>query len=256
MKLQIEHIEKTYSTNENGRRLRIINDLSLEIEGSGLVCLVGPSGCGKSTLLRLIAGLEAPDSGLLAMDGKSIDGPHADRGMIFQDYALFPWRSVQKNVEFGLEVKGVPVRDRAAAAARLIRMVGLAGFENRFPHQLSGGMRQRVAIARALATDPKVILMDEPFASLDSQVRKQMQHELLRILQEARKTIIFVTHSVEEAVYLGDRVVVLTGRPARVKADYRLDLARPRDQLNEDFIRYRRLLLSQLEAPENGVAGG
>ena len=250
MKLQISHIDKTYSTNENGHRLRIISDLSMEIEGSELVCLVGPSGCGKSTLLRLIAGLEQPDSGDIQMDGQTIDGPHADRGMIFQDYALFPWRSVQKNVEFGLEVRSVPVRDRAAVTAKLIRMVGLAGFENRYPHQLSGGMRQRVAIARALAADPKVILMDEPFASLDSQVRKQMQLELLRILQEAQKTIVFVTHSVEEAVYLGDRVVVLTGRPARIKADYRLDLPRPRDPLDEGFIAFRRLILGLLERPD------
>ncbi len=254
MKLRISHIEKTYSTNETGRRLRIINDLSLEIEGSELVCLVGPSGCGKSTLLRLIAGLEQPDSGDIQVDGQPIDGPHADRGMIFQDYALFPWRSVQKNVEFGLEIRGVPARDRGGVTAKLIHMVGLAGFENRFPHQLSGGMRQRVAIARALAADPKVILMDEPFASLDSQVRKQMQHELLRILQEARKTIVFVTHSVEEAVYLGDRVVVLTGRPARIKADYRLDLPRPRDPLDERFIAFRRLVLGLLERPDP-VAG-
>lgn len=203
----------------------------LEIEASRgeFLTLVGPSGCGKSTFLNILLGLLKPDSGDIRLNGKKITGPGQERAMVFQEFGLLPWRTVLANVELGLELKGVAAAIRRQRAAELISLVGLNGFEQHYPHELSGGMKQRVGLARALATDPDVLLMDEPFAALDAQTRDLMQMELLQIWDRAKKTVLFVTHSIEEAAYLSDRVVVMTARPGRTKCVIRINLARPRD---------------------------
>lgn len=205
-----------------------IQDISLEVRKGEFVALVGPSGCGKSTLLDILAGLSKPSTGTIHIDGKQVTGPALDRGIVLQGYALFPWRTVRQNVEFGLEIKKVPKSERKEVSNRFIHLVGLDGFEDHFPHELSGGMKQRVAIARALAYDPEVLLMDEPFAAVDAQTRETLQDELLRIWDETKKTIIFVTHSIEEAVFLADRVAVLTANPGKLREIVPIDLPRPR----------------------------
>jgi NitT/TauT family transport system ATP-binding protein len=208
---------------------------------------VGPSGCGKTTLLRILAGLEGPTEGEALVRGRPIEGPGPDRVMVFQDYVLFPWRTVLGNVLFGLELKGVPRRRAVEEAMKYIKLVGLEGFERAYPHELSTGMRQRAALARALACDPDVLLMDEPLSALDAQTRSYMQEELARIWEETKKTIVLVTHSVEEAVYLGDRIVVLTARPAKVKSIVEVDLERPRDRFAPEFIDLRMKVLDILK---------
>ena len=205
-----------------------LNDINLEVRKGEFLVLVGPSGCGKSTLLDILAGLAHPTSGGVYIDGKKVTGPALDRGIVLQGYALFPWRTVRQNVEFGLEIKKVPKQERAAISDHFIHLVGLDGFADRFPHELSGGMKQRVAIARALAYDPEVLLMDEPFAAVDAQTRESLQDELLRIWEATGKTILFVTHSIEEAVFLGDRVAVLTPNPGTLREIVKIDLPRPR----------------------------
>ncbi|MGW5050400.1 ABC transporter ATP-binding protein [Actinokineospora sp. NPDC004072] len=194
-----------------------IEQVDLAVEPGELLTVVGPSGCGKSTLLDLLGGLTAPTSGEVAVDGEPVRGPGLDRGIVFQQYALLPWRTARGNVEFGLEATGTPRGERAELADRFLDLVGLSGFERRYPHELSGGMRQRVAIARSLAYDPDILLMDEPFAALDAQTRESLQDELLRIWHRTGKTIVFITHSIDEAVYLGTRVAVMTPRPGRIK---------------------------------------
>ncbi|MFF7858874.1 ATP-binding cassette domain-containing protein [Streptomyces sp. NPDC007904] len=198
-------------------RFTALDGIDLEIAAGEFIVLVGPSGCGKSTLLDLLGGLDRPTSGRILLDGEPVTGPGLDRGIVFQQYALLPWRTAQGNVEFGLEATGVPRRQRAARAREFLDLVGLTGFEDRHPHELSGGMRQRVAIARSLAYDPDVLLMDEPFAALDAQTRESLQDELLRIWQRTGKTVVFITHGIDEAVYLGQRVAVMTSRPGRIK---------------------------------------
>lgn len=201
-----------------------LDDFTLDVRPGELLSLVGPSGCGKSTLLDLLGGLTRPTSGTLSLDGVPVTGPGPDRGIVFQQYALLPWRTAIGNVELGLEATGVPRRRRAAVAREFLALVGLGGFESRFPHELSGGMKQRVAIARALAFDPAVLLMDEPFAALDAQTRESLQQELLRIWRATGKTIVFITHGIEEAVFLGQRVAVMTSRPGRIKHVVDVDL--------------------------------
>lgn len=230
-----------------------VREFNLDVEDREFICLLGPSGCGKTTLLRMIAGLESISRGTIELNGKAIEGPGSDRGMVFQDFGLFPWRTVQKNIEFGLEVRGVPPEERAKISHRYIELVGLKGFERSHPNELSGGMKQRVGIARAMANDPAVLLMDEPFGALDAQTRNQMQKELLRIWSETKKTVFFVTHSVDEAVFLADRIVVMTGRPGTVKDIYDIDLPRPRDRANPEFIRLRRTILDELEMQRTTV---
>ncbi|MDR3316385.1 MAG: ABC transporter ATP-binding protein [Coriobacteriales bacterium] len=205
-----------------------IDDFNLEVQDGEFCVIVGPSGCGKSTLLDIIAGLVKPASGSIFVDGHEVTGPALDRGFIMQGYALFPWRTVFHNIEFGLEVKKVSKKERADIVRRFIDLVGLQGFENRFPNELSGGMRQRVAIARSLAYDPQVLLMDEPFAAVDAQTREILQDELMHILEKTGGTVIFVTHSIEEAVLLGDRVVVMTPNPGRIKSIIEVEIPRPR----------------------------
>ncbi|MDH6131557.1 NitT/TauT family transport system ATP-binding protein [Kitasatospora sp. MAA4] len=201
-----------------------VDRVDLDVAAGEFVVLVGPSGCGKSTLLDLLGGLTRPTAGEILLNGTPVTGPGLDRSTVFQQYALLPWRTAQGNVEFGLESIGLPRRQRAARAREYLGLVGLAGFEDRHPHELSGGMKQRVAIARSLAYDPDVLLMDEPFAALDAQTRESLQDELLRIWRRTGKTVLFITHGIEEAVYLGGRVAVLTSRPGRVKAVLPIDL--------------------------------
>ncbi|MFJ4777449.1 ABC transporter ATP-binding protein [Streptomyces sp. NPDC088762] len=222
-----------------------LDGIDLEIGAGEFVVVVGPSGCGKSTLLDLLGGLSAPTAGRILLDGKPVTGPGLDRGIVFQQYALLPWRTAQGNVEFGLEATGVPRRQRAARAREFLELVGLTGFEDRHPHQLSGGMRQRVAIARSLAYDPDVLLMDEPFAALDALTRESLQDELRRIWQSTGKTVVFITHGIEEAVYLGQRVAVMTSRPGRVKEVVPISFGHREGLLGEalrsspEFARYR-----------------
>jgi NitT/TauT family transport system ATP-binding protein len=209
--------------------VRALARFDIDVAEGEFLSIVGPSGCGKSTFLNVLLGLLRPDSGDLTVDGRRIRGPGTDRAMVFQEFGLLPWRTAQSNVELGLELKRLPIGMRRSISSRLIEMVGLAGFEGHYPHELSGGMKQRVGLARALATDPQVLLMDEPFAALDAQTRDIMQAELLRIWQQARKTVLFVTHQIEEAVYLSDRVMVMTKRPGFAKKVFDIELARPRD---------------------------
>lgn len=206
-----------------------IKQLDLTVRQGEFLSIVGPSGCGKSTFLDMVAGLTKPNAGEIFIDGKLITGPALDRGIVLQGYALFPWRTVQKNVEFGLEIKKVPAKERKAISKYYIELVGLEKFAERYPHELSGGMKQRVAIARALAYDPEVLLMDEPFAALDAQTREILQEELLRIWGKTQKTVIFITHGIDEAVFLADRVAVMTANPGTIKEVVNINLPRPRD---------------------------
>jgi NitT/TauT family transport system ATP-binding protein len=216
--ISIRSVTKTFGA------LTALDDVSLDIADGTFLSLVGPSGSGKSTLLDLLGGLATPTSGDVLIDGEPVRGPGLDRGVVFQQYALFPWRTARANVEFGLEGGSLGKRQRAERAREYLALVGLSGFEDRYPHELSGGMKQRVAIARSLAYDPAVLLMDEPFAALDAQTREQLQEELLRIWRRTGKTIVFITHGIDEAVYLGQQVAVLTSRPGRLKAVVDVDL--------------------------------
>jgi NitT/TauT family transport system ATP-binding protein len=231
--LTVEALNKTYVS--QGSETSALVDINLLIEEGEFVCLLGPSGCGKSTLLKIIAGLIPATSGRITINGKPVSAPGPERAVVFQDYALFPWMTVRDNVEFGLEARKLPLAERREASRRLLKVVGLSDFAERFPHQLSGGMKQRVSIARALAVDPSLLLMDEPFGALDAQTRQLLQDELLRIWREYRKTVVFVTHSIEEAIYLSDRIVVMTARPGRVKQIVMVPEARPRDMASVDM---------------------
>lgn len=236
----------------DGTVTQALENVNLEIGDTEFICLVGPSGCGKTTLLRIIAGLETATSGSVTIDGRAVTGPDPKRGMVFQEYSLFPWRKVIDNVAFGLEMKGIAKEERHRIAEHYIEMVGLAQFRNAYPYELSGGMRQRVAIARALANDPDVLLMDEPFGALDAQTRNRMQKELLSLWEQTKKTIIFVTHSVDEAVYLSDRIVVLSPRPGTVREVMEIPWSRPRDRTNAEFAEVRRRVLRMIDETENG----
>ena len=224
--LEVVGLRKAYA--RDGRTLEVLDLARLSVADSEFVTVVGPSGCGKSTLLHVLGGFIPCDAGRLRVHGREVVGPGPDRGMVFQEYALFPWRTVSGNVGWGLEVRGAPAAERAAVVNRYLELTGLWEFRDHLPAELSGGMKQRVALARVLAFDPAVLLMDEPFGSLDAQTRETMQEELTGIWQRTRKTILFVTHDIDEAVYLGDRVVVLSARPARVREELAIDLPRPR----------------------------
>ena len=226
-KLALSHLSMVYA--QRGRRFAALQDVSLDIETGEFISIVGASGCGKTTLLRIVDGLVSPTLGEVTVDGQRVTRPGPDRGFVFQQDALFPWRTVVDNIIFGLEVQGRAKREALKRADELVRLVGLAGFEQHFPHELSGGMRQRANLARALTIDPDILLMDEPFAALDAQTREIMQAELLRVWRSNRKTVMFDTHQIDEAVYLADRVVVMTSRPGQVKAVLEVDIPRPRD---------------------------
>ncbi len=225
-----------------------LDGIDLDIGDDEFLTVLGPSGCGKTTLLNIIAGFDHPTNGDVRLDGEAILKPGPDRGVVFQEYALFPWLSVEQNVEFGLRERGVPKLQRRARVRDQIASVGLSGFERRYPQELSGGMRQRVAIARALVNDPKILLLDEPFAALDAQTRTLMQQELLRVWGAARRTAIFITHNIEEAILLGDRVVVMTARPGRIKEIVTVNLPRPRDVTSAEFNEIRRRIGLMLES--------
>jgi len=230
-KIEFQKVRKTFAI-RGETQFTAIEDISLEVKTGEFMVIVGPSGCGKSTLLDLLGGLTKPSSGQILLDGKPITGPALDRGIVFQQYALFPWRTALQNVEFGLETKGVPDKQRREIARDYLALVGLSGFADRHPHELSGGMKQRVAIARALAYDPEVLMMDEPFAALDAQTRETLQGELLGIWERSKKTIIFITHGIDEAVYLGQRVAIMTSRPGRIKKV--IDVPRELRSVDED----------------------
>ena len=227
MRIRVESVSKSF-VDRRGREIRALQGVSLAVEAGEFVTVLGPSGCGKSTLLHILAGLLAPTRGRVVFEGIPADGPVTS--IVFQDHALFPWRSVLGNVAFGPEVRGVAPDECRARARRLLEMVGLQGFEDRYPRELSGGMRQRVAIARALAVEPAALLMDEPFSALDAQSRALMQLELLGLWERTRKSIVYVTHQIQEAVLLGDRVLVMTRRPGRILAVRPVALPRPRDE--------------------------
>ena len=241
VKISFDNVGKVFRG--RGATVTALDAISFDVRDGEFVVLVGPSGCGKSTLLDLLGGLSAPTSGRILVDGVPVTGPGLDRGIVFQQYALLPWRTARGNVEFGLEAKGIPRRQRQSQAREFLQLVGLAGFADRYPHELSGGMKQRVAIARSLAFDPDVLLMDEPFAALDAQTRNGLQDELLRIWEQTGKTVVFITHGIEEAVYLGQRVAVMTSRPGRIKkiVDVPITARSATEDLRSDpeFTRYR-----------------
>jgi NitT/TauT family transport system ATP-binding protein len=243
--IEIKNVYKTFT--ENGKELVAIDHVDLEIPRNQFTVLIGPSGCGKTTLLNMIAGFEKPTSGEILLKNKPVQQPGPDRGYVFQDYALFPWQTVIGNVAFGLRHNGFSKEEAEKKAWEYIDLVNLHGFEDAYPHILSGGMKQRVAIARALAYDPDVLLMDEPFGALDAQTRKHMQKELVNIIQKAKKTVVFVTHSVIEAVYLADLVVVMTARPGKVKGTIKINLPRNRSYVENDYLHYREQILDILE---------
>ena len=222
IKLQVRSLSKIYE--DKGREVVALKDVNLEVKESEFVMIVGPSGCGKTSLINIIGGLDEASSGEVLLDGKAVSGPGADRGMVFQGYSLFPWLSVQKNVEFGLKMKKIPAAERAEHARKYIRLVGLEGFEEALPRQLSGGMKQRVAIARTLANEPEVLLMDEPFGALDAQTRVVMQELLADISRRTGTTILFITHDIDEAVLLGDRIYVMSRRPGTVRDVITVDI--------------------------------
>ncbi|WP_243298675.1 ABC transporter ATP-binding protein [Bacillus litorisediminis] len=226
-KLVIDQVGKVFSTKSGD--VVALNQTSFTVEEGEFVTILGPSGCGKSTILRVVAGLEEPTSGKVLVDGKEVKGPGPDRGMVFQTYSLYPWLTVDENISFGLKLKGVSKKEQQEVAQHYLNMIGLSGFEKHYPIQLSGGMKQRVAIARALANDPEILLMDEPFGALDAQTRSIMQEILLKVWEESKKTILFITHDVEESIFLGDSVYVMTARPGRLKANIKVPLPRPRD---------------------------
>ena len=243
--IHIENLSKIYKRDDS--ETVAIEDFNINIKRGELISIVGPSGCGKTTILRMIAGLLEPTSGVITVAGHPCDKPGPDRGMVFQDFALMPWRSVIKNVELGMEMAGVPKEERRKRAEEYISIVGLEKFKDARINELSGGMKQRVGIARALVNHPDVLLMDEPFGALDAQTRNLMQAELIKILDKTDQTIIFITHSVDEAVYLSDRVVVLTKRPAKIKEIIEIPWPRPRDRASSEFTALRKRILEELE---------
>jgi NitT/TauT family transport system ATP-binding protein len=247
--LRLRNVTKIFEA-ENGER-EALEDINLVVKPAEFLCIVGPSGCGKTTLLRMIAGLDYPSSGEIILDGNQVTGPSPDRGMVFQEFSLFPWKTVLKNVEFGLEILEVP--ERQQIAEEYIELVGLQGFEQSYPYELSGGMKQRVAIARALATNPAILLMDEPFGSVDAQTRNILQEELLEIWARTKKTILFVTHSVDEAVYLGDRILVISTRPGRIIECMQVTLPRPRKRTSIEANELRERLLILLGSEDRKI---
>jgi len=253
--LLLENVVKEFPIRGTRDSLLVLDRADLSIDAGEFVVLLGPSGCGKSTLLNLVAGFIRPTRGYVLHDGVEITRPDRRRTVVFQDYALFAWMTVQRNVEFGLKAQGMPESERAEVARRFLSLVRLSGFEDRYPHEISGGMKQRAAIARALAPNPDVLLMDEPFGALDAQTRVLLQEEVARISSETGKTVLFVTHSIEEAVFLADRIVVMGAHPGRIRGTYRVSLPRPRSSATRgmaEFVRLSQKLWESLKAEWEG----
>ncbi len=255
--IEVRHFGLSYPTVDG--EVQAVSDVDLEVEPGEFVSILGPSGCGKSTLLNALAGFLKPTRGEVTVDGAPITGPGADRGMIFQHYSLFPWKTVIENVEFGLKMKRVEASQRRAAARTLLGLTGLSDFENHYPDRLSGGMKQRVGIVRALATGPRILLLDEPFGALDAQTRLIMQQILTNIWQQLRISVLFVTHDIDEAVFLSDRIYVMSAKPGRIKAEVAVPLARPRDPsivVDPQFIRLRAELMALIREESLKAMGG
>ena len=254
-RLQIENIGKTFFKTVRDKTIAVpvLDHLSFSVDSGSFVSVIGPSGCGKSTLLRIIDGLIHPDEGKVLVDGRLVTEPGIDRAVVFQYFGLYPWRDVLGNVAFGLELQNVPKQARTARALDKIRLVGLEGFEHHYPHELSGGMRQRVGFARALALDPEIILMYEPFSAVDEQTRELLQHELLELWAKTGKTIIFVTHSIDEAVYMSDRIIVLSARPGRIVETIDVGLPRPRDDRTRAMPEFGRIRTGAWEILKKGI---
>lgn len=250
IKLKVTNLQKVFPS--NGRKekdLDALKDINLEVKESEFVVMVGPSGCGKSTLINIIGGLEEATEGSVEIDGREVSGPGADRGMVFQGYSLFPWLTVQKNIEFGLKMKKVPKAEREKIAQEYIQLVGLSGFENALPKQLSGGMKQRVAIARTLANQPEILLMDEPFGALDAQTRVVMQELLARISRETKNTILFITHDIDEAILLADRIYVMSRRPGTIREVMEVKIPGERNHeilVTPEFLAMKRKIMEML----------
>ena len=247
MSIELVDISKTFINVSNKEEIKAVNDISFNVEDGEFVSIIGPSGCGKTTLLRIISGLEQPSTGKIFLRGKEIERPYGQVGLIFQEYALFPWMTVIDNIDFGLEIKKVPKKKRKEMARFYLNKFNLDGFENEYPKELSGGMKQRVAIARTLINDPELLLMDEPFGSLDSQTRNSMQEFLLKVWQETKKTILFVSHNIDETVFLSQKVFGLSARPGRIKLLLEIDLPYPRERTSQEFNLYRKKILDYLE---------
>jgi NitT/TauT family transport system ATP-binding protein len=245
--IELRNISLQYESAENS--VTALQDVSFGVEASEFLCVVGQSGCGKTTMLNIVAGFLKPTQGEILISGKTVTGKGLDRGIVFQDFAqLFPWRTAQRNIEFGLEMKGISKEERAEISLRFLRLVNLEKFARSYPHELSGGMQQRVAIARALAYNPAVLLMDEPFAALDALTREEMQRFLVDVWRETKKTVVYVTHNVSEAVYLADRVIVFSPHPGTVKAQVKITLPRPRDTLSVEFLEYQKEIVGHIVA--------
>jgi ABC-type nitrate/sulfonate/bicarbonate transport system ATPase subunit len=256
-KLLIEGVARTFPGVRDGPPTEALQPTTLAVADNDFITILGPSGCGKSTLLRIVAGLDTPTMGRVLLDGVTVVGPGADRGMVFQSYTLFPWLTVNENICFGLREKRMPRAQQQEIAAHYVAKVGLAGFEHHYPKMLSGGMQQRTAIARALANDPKILLLDEPFGALDNQTRGVMQELLLSIWESERKTVLFVTHDIEEAIFMANRVVVMTARPGRIKTDVAVTLAHPRHytvKTSPEFSELKRRLTEEIRSEVLKVA--
>jgi ABC-type nitrate/sulfonate/bicarbonate transport system ATPase subunit len=248
-KLVVEAVARVFPGVGRGPPTRALERTDLVVEDNDFICILGPSGCGKSTLLRIVAGLDRPTGGEVRLDGQPVVGPGPDRGMVFQSYTLFPWLTVRQNICFGLREKGLPQAEQERIAAHYIGQVGLRGFEGHYPKMLSGGMQQRTALARALANDPKILLLDEPFGALDNQTRALMQELLLGIWEDDRKTVLFVTHDIDEAIFMANRVAVMSARPGRIKAEVRIDLPHPRHytiKTTPEFSAYKARLTEEI----------
>ncbi len=254
--LVLEELKKDFAAIRGLPPVEVLDGISLQLEKGSFTCMVGPSGCGKTTLLRIVAGLEKASSGSVLLEGSQIEGPGARVGLVFQEFALFPWRTILGNVSFGLEInENLKPEERRAKAREYLELVGLKGFEKRYPREISGGMKQRVAIARTLVVQPHLLLMDEPFGSLDAQTRNSLQEFLVGLWLRTRVTVLFVTHNVDEAVFLGQRVVALTSRPSRVHHIYQVHLEYPRDRTAPQFVEIRRKILDYLAKESKGEIG-
>ena len=254
-KIAVRHLTKSY----NGGRVVALQDISFEVQPYESLCILGPSGCGKTTLLRLLDCLIARDQGEILLDGEPVTSPRPDVAMVFQHFGLFPWKNLEDNIAYGLALRGRPREEIARAVRRYIEIVGLKGFEKSYPYQLSGGMQQRAGLARALAVNPSLLLMDEPFGSLDAQTRETLQEELSKILEQERNTMLFVTHSIDEAIYLGDRILLMTPRPGRIREILSVDIPRPRDisrvRADPQAVRLRGYIWEQLKDAEQNPGG-